>query len=56
VSKVPAFLHDIDRISSANYPDFEVIWFGHIGDGNLHLNISSRSTCPRTSSLPNAQR
>ncbi|MGB0496387.1 MAG: FAD-linked oxidase C-terminal domain-containing protein, partial [Kangiellaceae bacterium] len=22
-----------------NYPDFENIWFGHIGDGNLHLNI-----------------
>jgi FAD/FMN-containing dehydrogenase len=39
VSNVPAFLHDIDRIVAANYPDFEVIWFGHIGDGNLHLNI-----------------
>ena len=23
----------------AQYPDFEVVWFGHIGDGNLHLNI-----------------
>ena len=22
-----------------NYPDFEICWFGHIGDGNLHLNI-----------------
>ena len=20
-------------------PDFEICWFGHIGDGNLHLNI-----------------
>jgi len=39
VSKVPAFLHDIDAIVGANYPDFEVVWFGHIGDGNLHLNI-----------------
>jgi FAD/FMN-containing dehydrogenase len=39
VSKVPAFLHDIDRIVEENYPDFEVVWFGHIGDGNLHLNI-----------------
>jgi FAD/FMN-containing dehydrogenase len=39
VSQVPAFLHDIDAIVEANYPDFEVIWFGHIGDGNLHLNI-----------------
>ena len=39
VGQVPAFLHDIDRIVGDNYPDFEVIWFGHIGDGNLHLNI-----------------
>lgn len=39
VSKVPAFLRDIDAIVAANYPDFEVVWFGHIGDGNLHLNI-----------------
>ena len=39
VSKVPAFLKEIDAIVEENYPDFEVIWFGHIGDGNLHLNI-----------------
>ncbi|MDX5372373.1 MAG: FAD-binding oxidoreductase [Pseudomonadaceae bacterium] len=39
VGQVPAFLHDIDRIVEENYPDFEVVWFGHIGDGNLHLNI-----------------
>jgi len=39
VGKVPAFLRDIDEIVAKNYPDFEVVWFGHIGDGNLHLNI-----------------
>lgn len=39
VSKVPAFLADIDAIVTSNYPDFEVLWYGHIGDGNLHLNI-----------------
>ena len=39
VGQVPAFLKDIDDIVEANYPDFEVVWFGHIGDGNLHLNI-----------------
>lgn len=39
VSKVPDFLEEIDRIVSAEYPTFEIIWFGHIGDGNLHLNI-----------------
>lgn len=39
VSKVPPFLRDIDEVVSREYPDFEMIWFGHIGDGNLHLNI-----------------
>ncbi|NBA97886.1 FAD-binding oxidoreductase [Pseudomonas sp. R5(2019)] len=39
VSKVPAFLKDIDAIVGEKYPDFEVVWYGHIGDGNLHLNI-----------------
>ena len=39
VSKVPDFLREIDAVVSEHYPDFEIIWFGHIGDGNLHLNI-----------------
>ncbi|MEE1921665.1 FAD-binding oxidoreductase [Pseudomonas sp. 148P] len=39
VARVPAFLRDIDAIVTAYYPDFEVVWYGHIGDGNLHLNI-----------------
>ena len=39
ISHVPDFINEIDHIVSSNYPDFEVCWFGHIGDGNLHLNI-----------------
>jgi len=39
VSKVPAFLREVDEIVTRQYPDFEIIWFGHIGDGNVHLNI-----------------
>ncbi len=39
ISYVPDFINEIDHIVSSNYPDFEVCWFGHIGDGNLHLNI-----------------
>ena len=39
VSKVPGFLQEIDNVVTEHYPDFEIIWFGHIGDGNLHLNI-----------------
>jgi FAD/FMN-containing dehydrogenase len=39
VSKVPPFLNEIEEVVKREYPDFEIIWFGHIGDGNLHLNI-----------------
>ena len=39
ISHVPNFIHDIETIVNAKYPDFEICWFGHIGDGNLHLNI-----------------
>jgi FAD/FMN-containing dehydrogenase len=39
ISKVPAFLEEMDAILKKNYPHFEAVWFGHIGDGNLHINI-----------------
>ena len=39
ISKVPNFLSEVENIVNSEYPDFEIIWFGHIGDGNLHLNI-----------------
>ena len=39
VSKVPLFLKEMDEILKRDYPDFDVVWFGHIGDGNLHINI-----------------
>ncbi|NVJ67982.1 MAG: FAD-binding oxidoreductase [Gammaproteobacteria bacterium] len=37
--KISDFLSSVDTIVTEQYPEFEVIWFGHIGDGNLHLNI-----------------
>lgn len=39
IARVPQFLTEMDAILKANYPHFEVVWFGHIGDGNLHINI-----------------
>jgi FAD/FMN-containing dehydrogenase len=39
VSAVPAFLADIQSLLSREYPHFDVVWFGHIGDGNLHINV-----------------
>jgi glycolate oxidase subunit GlcD len=39
ISKVPDFIKSLDQVLKTNYPDWEVVWFGHIGDGNLHINI-----------------
>lgn len=39
ISAVPAFLHEMQALLTAEYPHFDVVWFGHIGDGNLHINV-----------------
>ncbi len=39
ISRVPALLLEIDELLAREYPGFEVLWYGHIGDGNLHINI-----------------
>ena len=39
VSAMPAFLADAQSLLAAQYPQFDVVWFGHIGDGNLHINV-----------------
>ena len=39
ISSVPAYLDDLDKLAKTQYPGFEVLWYGHIGDGNLHMNI-----------------
>lgn len=39
VSKVTEFLEELSLILQKAYPTWEVIWFGHLGDGNLHINI-----------------
>ena len=47
VSRVPAFLDEINAIVAARYPHFEIVWFGHIGDGNVHLNILKPADLPK---------
>ena len=39
ISAVPAFLCEMQALLAHEYPGIEVVWFGHIGDGNLHINI-----------------
>lgn len=39
VSDVPLFMNELDQVFKTSYPSWEVVWFGHIGDGNLHISI-----------------
>ena len=39
ISRMPDFIKEVDQLVARQYPDFEIVWYGHIGDGNLHLNI-----------------
>ena len=39
ISAVPAFLDEMQALLAREYPQFDVVWFGHIGDGNLHINV-----------------
>ncbi len=39
VSALPEFLAAADALVALSYPGWEILWYGHIGDGNLHLNI-----------------
>ena len=39
IPAMPAFLAQAQELLAQRYPQFEVAWFGHIGDGNLHINV-----------------
>ncbi|MDI9239513.1 FAD-binding oxidoreductase [Lysobacter sp. LF1] len=39
ISEMPAFLTQTQALLGQEYPHFDVVWFGHIGDGNLHINV-----------------
>lgn len=39
--KMENFIHDMESLIRTHYPGFQIALFGHIGDGNLHLNIVS---------------
>ncbi|GAB2495955.1 FAD-binding oxidoreductase [Arenimonas alkanexedens] len=39
IAVLPSFLAQAQALLAEAYPQFEVVWFGHIGDGNLHINV-----------------
>jgi len=39
IAAVPELLQQLDELIQRHYPAFEVLWYGHIGDGNIHMNV-----------------
>lgn len=39
IAKLDAFCRDLERTFHEAYPSWEICLFGHIGDGNLHVNV-----------------
>lgn len=46
ISRVPDFLAEVEAVVNEAYPEFEIVWFGHIGDGNVHLNVLKPDALP----------
>ena len=44
ISSMPAFMARTQALIGEAYPHFDVVWFGHIGDGNLHINVLKPDT------------
>lgn len=40
ISRIPAFLNDASAALEEAFPGVRTVAFGHIGDGNLHYNLS----------------
>ncbi|QRJ65734.1 FAD-binding oxidoreductase [Azospira restricta] len=40
ISRLPVFLEQADAALAAAFPGLRVVAFGHVGDGNLHYNLS----------------
>jgi FAD/FMN-containing dehydrogenase len=38
-SKISVFMDDINALFQEIYSNLKTVWWGHVGDGNLHLNI-----------------
>ena len=39
IAALDAFCKDLDQVFLQRYPGWEICLFGHVGDGNLHINV-----------------
>ncbi len=51
IAALAPFCDALDALFAARYPDWEVVLFGHIGDGNLHINVMKPDAMDRAAFL-----
>jgi FAD/FMN-containing dehydrogenase len=39
IARLSAFTGELEAVFGAKYPGWEICVFGHVGDGNLHINV-----------------
>lgn len=47
IAALEPFCARLETSFGENYPDWEICLFGHIGDGNLHVNVMKPDAMPR---------
>jgi FAD/FMN-containing dehydrogenase len=47
ISRLSPFCVELETLLAARYPEWELCLFGHIGDGNLHVNIMKPDAMPK---------
>ncbi|MFO0558152.1 MAG: FAD-binding oxidoreductase [Polyangiales bacterium] len=51
IASLRAFCDELDGVFSERYPGWEICLFGHIGDGNLHVNVMKPDAMDKASFL-----
>jgi FAD/FMN-containing dehydrogenase len=53
ISRIADFIDVTDRALTSAYPNIRMVTFGHLGDGNLHYNVSPPEGHPHDAFLAN---
>jgi FAD/FMN-containing dehydrogenase len=51
IAELEAFTAELESVFAARYPSWEICLFGHIGDGNLHINVMKPEALDRADFL-----
>lgn len=51
IADLEAFCGELERALAGQYPDWELCLFGHIGDGNVHVNVMKPEALPKAEFL-----